>query len=153
VREFLVEFSQDWIEELIEVRKDRRAAEGRLAEYKFAFARGELACYSDVISEAGGLASGGGHYGFFLSHAGHDYLIEDYYCPTPECDCRKVHIEFWERVESINPRHIDLRQVLMATFLRLPFRTMNAFTARQRPRTTTQPIQNGSPAISSSMKP
>jgi hypothetical protein len=116
VREFLVEFPPEWVDELIEIRRGQRAAQRRFAEYKFESPRSELVCYSDIVSPDGGLASGGRHYGFFFAHAGRNYLVEDHYCPTPECDCQKVHFEFWERSELEKPRRIDVRQLLMASF-------------------------------------
>lgn len=116
VRELLAEFPTEWIQELIDIRRERQAAEKRLAEHRFTSPRGELVCYSDVAYAEGGLAKGGGKYGFFFSHAGRDYLIEDHYCPTPDCDCRRVHVEFWQRTESEQPRRIDVRQRLMAAF-------------------------------------
>ena len=78
---------------------------------------GLLLCYSEVISEQGGVAKCGRRFSYFFHHEGRDYLLEDHYCPTPRCDCRQVHVEFWERVESggRSPR-VDVRQQWMALF-------------------------------------
>ena len=38
-------------------------------------------------------------------------LVEDHYCADPECDCRNVHLEFWERVHEFYPkRRINSRR-------------------------------------------
>jgi hypothetical protein len=116
VRELLAEFPHDCIDELIDIRRKQRASKQRLAEHKLAPSqRGELVCYSDVVHTEGGLGKGNRHYSFFFTHRGRDYLVKDHYCPTPECDCRQVHVELWERNVSEKPRRIDITQLLMAT--------------------------------------
>lgn len=118
VREFLVRFPAERFQEMVTRHHEQRTARRQLAEYMAEpSSRGELLSYSDVIYAEGGLAKNGRRYGFFFTHDGRDYLIEDQYCPNPACDCRKVHIEFWERIESSGrtPK-IELRQHLMAAF-------------------------------------
>jgi hypothetical protein len=122
VRELLAEFPTPPIEALVDAFKQQRAIERRLAEHKFDPAdQGNLICYSDVVHPAGGLKQGGSH-AFFMTHAGRDYLVEDHYCCTPDCDCRQVHFEFWVRtVSSVDPlgkaaRRIDVAQLIMAAF-------------------------------------
>ena len=118
VREFLVRFPDERFQELVHRRQEQRTAKQRLETYPVEHAeRGTLLCYSDVIYESGGVAKNGRRFSFFFHHEGRDYLIEDYYCPTPNCDCRQVHLEFWERIESAgrSPR-VDVRQQLLAVF-------------------------------------
>jgi len=118
VREFLVRFPGERFQEMVDRRHEQRAAKRRLEEYTIEPSqRGGLLCYSDVIYEQGGVSKNGRHFSFFFAHQGHDYLIEDHYCPTPSCDCRQVHVEFWERIESPGrPPRVEVRQQLMATF-------------------------------------
>jgi hypothetical protein len=118
VREFLVRFPGERFEELVRRRQEQRSAQERLEAYPIDnLERGTLLCYSDVIYEQGGVAKNGHRFSFFFHHEGRDYLIEDHYCPSPSCDCREVHVEFWERIESArrSPR-VDVRQRLMAAF-------------------------------------
>jgi hypothetical protein len=118
VREFLVRFPDERFEELVCRREEQRTARQRLETYPVERAeRGTLLCYSDVIHESGGVSKNGRRFSFFFHHEGRDYLLEDYYCPTPNCDCRQVHLQFWERIESAgrSPR-VDLRQQVLALF-------------------------------------
>jgi hypothetical protein len=122
IRELMVEFPTEAIEELVEAFKQQRATQRRIAEYQLDIAEhgnGELVCYSDVVHRSGGLRRGGKH-GFFLTCGSQDYLIEDHYCPTPDCDCRVVHFEFWKRTvnkpKGNAPRRVGVTQQLMGSF-------------------------------------
>ena len=118
VREFLVRFPAERFQEMVARHHEQRTAQQRLAEYTVEpSSKGELLSYSDVIYEEGDLAKSGRRYSFFFAHNGQDYLIEDHYCANPACDCRKVDIEFWARIElpGRSPK-IELRQRLMAAF-------------------------------------
>ena len=116
-REFLVRFPEERIEELVDQWKEQRTVKRRLAEYTADGPRDELLCYSEVIHEEGGIGQSGRNYSFFFAHQGREFLLEDHYCPNPECDCREVHVEFWERSELYKPKHrIDVEQLLMAAF-------------------------------------
>lgn len=120
VRELLAEYPPTAIQALVDDLKQQRATEQRLGTHRFDLDdRGALICYSDVVQPNGGLQQGGQH-GFFLTHGGQDYLIEDHYCPTPDCDCREVHFEFWKRTSIPDARtkagrRIKVIQFLMAT--------------------------------------
>jgi len=118
VREFLVRFPVTRFDEMIDRRRQQREGLRRLEEYTVdAAAKGELLSYSEVVHKEGGVAESGRHYSFFFFHEGRDYLIEDHYCFNPACDCRKVHIEFWERIELPgHPPKVDLWQRLLAAF-------------------------------------
>jgi hypothetical protein len=117
VREFLVRFPTAGFQQMIERRHQQRMIEQRLRTYRAEPSqKGEVLCYSEVICEEGGVAQSSRHFGFFFALDGHDYLIEDHYCVNPACDCRTVHLEFWERTESggRSPR-VEVEQLLMAT--------------------------------------
>lgn len=136
VREFLVRFPDERFEELVRRREEQRTARQRLEAYPIdRLERGTLLCYSDVMYEPGGVSKNGRRFSFFFHHEGRDYLIEDHYCPSPNCDCREVHVEFWERVESASrsPR-VDVGQRLMAVFtLEGKFERLN-FSKEEPPR-------------------
>jgi len=118
VREFLARFPEERTRELVNQWKRQRAMKRRLAEYTAdESAKGELLCYSEVIHDDGGIAQNGRHYSYFFAHQGREFLLEDHYCPNPECDCRKVEVEFWERIERHEPEHrIEVAQCWMGSF-------------------------------------
>jgi hypothetical protein len=112
VREFLVCLPAERFEDMVECRHEQRAIQRRLEEYMIdASTMGELVCYSDVIYEEGGMLRNARRFSFFFNHNGCDYLIEDYYCPRPSCDCRNVQIEFWKRIEAPGrSRRVEVNQ-------------------------------------------
>ncbi len=118
VREFLARFPTERFQEMIHRRAEQRTANRRLETYKIAPAMvGELLAYSDVVYEEGGTAKNGNRFSFFFVFDGRDYLIEDYYCANPACNCRLVHAEFWERRELAgSPPKVDIAQQLVAAF-------------------------------------
>jgi hypothetical protein len=70
-----------------------------------------------VIDERGGVREGVTEHCFFVVFEGREFLVEDHYCANPECDCRQVHLEFWERVHTLRPTpRINLDRRLTATF-------------------------------------
>jgi hypothetical protein len=100
VREFLVRFPVERFQEMIDRRREQRTIQQRLEQYTVQPSeRGELLGYSSVIYPDGDLRQNGQRFSFFFAYDGRDYLLEDHYCPTPGCDCRTVHMEFWERSE------------------------------------------------------
>jgi hypothetical protein len=116
VREFLLRFPDERFQELSHRRQQQRAVQGRLEKLAAELSsRGELLCYSDAMHEEGGVSRSGRRFSFLFVHQGRDYLIEDYYCPRPGCDCRQVHVEFWERSELPSQR-VDVKQRLMVIF-------------------------------------
>jgi len=116
-REFLVRFPAERIGELAEEFDQARAIEERLRSLTLSSGRDELVTYSDVIDERGGVREGVTEHSRFFVFEGREFLVEDHYCANPECDCRKVHLEFWERVHEVHPKPgVTIRQRLMATF-------------------------------------
>ncbi|HSN55291.1 MAG TPA: SEC-C metal-binding domain-containing protein [Candidatus Sulfomarinibacteraceae bacterium] len=116
VREFLVRFPEERFSEMLDRHDLERTSRQRLAEQTVdPSRRGKLISYAEVIYEEEDLERDECRFGFFFVHEGRDYLIEDYYCINPACDCRKVHIGFFERIES--PRNkIDIWQRFRAAF-------------------------------------
>lgn len=52
---------------------------------------GELIAYSSATSNAKSLYDGGGFYSIETSYHDQQFLVEELYCPKPECHCNKVH--------------------------------------------------------------
>jgi len=116
VREFLVRFPVQRFEEMFECHDLQRTSQERLQEYTIdPSRRGELISYAEVIYEEEDLEKSEHRFGFFFAYEGRDYLIEDHYCLNPACDCRLVHIGFWERIESPG-RKIQIWQRFRAAF-------------------------------------
>ena len=104
VREFVFGLSSNRIKQFLDERTEERRIARRLSEFVFKRkGSSELVTYSEVVFERGGVADGLLHYSFYFRFEERDFLIEDNYCPTPQCDCKQVHIEFWELTRQSNP--------------------------------------------------
>jgi hypothetical protein len=115
--EFLVRFPEARVEELAEAFEDARAVNRRLKSLTLSGSPDKLVAYSDVIDERGGIREGVTEHAYFFMFEGREFLVEDQYCANPECDCRQVHLEFWERVQVVYPKcEVRIRQRLAATF-------------------------------------
>jgi hypothetical protein len=53
---------------------------------------GRLVPYDDIVNE--GTVTGRRIVRFYLSWKETDYVVNDFYCPRPDCDCRQVHLLF-----------------------------------------------------------
>lgn len=116
-REFLARFPRGRIQELAEDFERTRASKRRLKSLLLSGSRDELVTYSNVLDERGGVREGITDQAYFFMFEGREFLVEDHYCANSECDCRQVHLEFWERVQEVYPkRGIQIRQRIMATF-------------------------------------
>ncbi|MHB0958705.1 MAG: SEC-C metal-binding domain-containing protein [Pirellulaceae bacterium] len=96
-REFLREYSADaraaW---QMEVDRKRREAR-RLREYCFdlrTVEAGTPVFFGDILSEKGSISSGGPMMLDLFEHKGIEYVVDDGYCPKPDCDCHEVHLRF-----------------------------------------------------------
>ncbi len=116
VREFLVRFPFERFEEMLDRHDLQRTSLQRLKEHTIdPSRRGELISYAEVTYEEEDLERDECRFSFFFAHEGRDYLIDDHYCVNPACDCRKVHIGFFEQIESAKNK-IDIWQRFQAAF-------------------------------------
>jgi hypothetical protein len=76
----------------------RRLREYRLDPHDVETAK--LVPYGDIVSEHGSLSSGGASAAFRLEYDGAEYLVDDLYCPNPDCHCGRVHLAFFRRTPS-----------------------------------------------------
>lgn len=79
-----------------EVARKRREAR-RLREYCFDLGTvetGTLVFFGDILSEEGSVSSGGPVMIDHFEHEGIEYVVDDVYCPNPDCDCHEVHLRF-----------------------------------------------------------
>lgn len=103
-RQLVAELPDAWVDEFIADQEALRVMERRLAEHKLSpTSAGTLVKYSEIIHPDEGLSKGKFHYSFFFSCRDGDFLIVDSYCPTPGCDCQRVHFEFFEQI--YDPEH------------------------------------------------
>ncbi len=113
-REFMVRFPVERREELREEFQRRRARERRLGSAVLTGSRNKLVTYSEIADEEE-LRQGIDRQAFFFVFEGREFFVEDQYCANPECDCRQVHLEFWERVHEFTPQpRITVKQRLLA---------------------------------------
>lgn len=70
---------------------------------------GTLLPYNDILEDNSALSSGGNSYTFDVSYRGHEYLVEDQYCPNPNCDCQSAHLDFFE-VVTLGAHRADVVQ-------------------------------------------
>jgi hypothetical protein len=76
----------------------RRKAEYRLDAEEVR--EGALVSYVHMLSGKSPLSAGGNAYTFDVRYQGREFLVEDRYCPNPDCDCQAVHLEFFEAVSQ-----------------------------------------------------
>jgi hypothetical protein len=78
---------------------------------------GALVSYNNILTEKSTLSAGGNAYTFDVRDQGREYLVEDRYCPNPDCDCQAVHLEFFEAVsQGDGPPRIYQRFLGRVTF-------------------------------------
>ena len=103
VREFLSQYPEARRAEFRAHHAEGKRLAQQVAEYTLearAVLTGELVSYADVLTGGQALSSGGRSYTHRFTHQGREYLVEDLYCANPTCDCRALHVQFWERVPS-----------------------------------------------------
>jgi hypothetical protein len=65
---------------------------------------GKLIAFVDIVSEQGSIWSGGAMATFGLVHDGVEYLVNDLYCPNPDCDCGDFYLAFFRERPSPSVR-------------------------------------------------
>ncbi len=102
------EIRKKWLMKILTIKKDlKRSAEYRLDSQDVR--EGALISYVNIIADKGSVSRGGQSVSFRFEYEGRDYLVEDLYCPNPECECNEAWLLFFELVqESANsPAIID----------------------------------------------
>ncbi len=115
VQEFLSQFPESRKADCRTRYKEGKQDAKRIAEYVIdprEVLAGELVSFTDVVTGLQALSSGGRSYTHRFSHDGREYLVEDRYCVNPTCDCKAIHLQFWERVLSADA---DKDQVTIST--------------------------------------
>ena len=82
------------------INKQKRIAR-RKSEYRLHpkdVQEGLLVSYVHVLDVERPLSAGGKAYTFDVTYQGRVFLVEDRYCPNPDCDCQEVLLEFYEAV-------------------------------------------------------
>jgi hypothetical protein len=103
VREFLRDYPSSQREAIQEFCRDKSRIARRLREHRIApqsVRDGTLVAFGDITHDR---ASGKANSSSFLcsfEHEGEKYLVDDLYCPNPECHCLEVHLAFVRCVPS-----------------------------------------------------
>ena len=115
VQEFLAECPVKERAEFKAAYKQQKWVARRLREYLIDptdVVEGRLVSYADIITEEGALSGGGCGCSYRFFHKEREYLVEDTYCPNPDCRCEEVHVEFWECItrEHEGSQRVTLQQ-------------------------------------------
>ena len=119
VREFLNQCPSTRRAEFKASYEEGRRIARRRAEYTISadeVLEGALVSYANILTEKSALSAGGKAYTFDVRYQGREYLVEDRYCPNPDCDCQAVHLEFFEAVSQDGGQHIYQRFLGRVTF-------------------------------------
>ena len=117
VGEFLARFPRGRIDELVAQFGEARARKQHQATLKFTGPRDKVVSYSSVLDSRGSVREGITQHCVYFRFEGREFLIEDQYCPNPECDCQQVVLEFWERVHEYYPeRKRSINQLLRVNY-------------------------------------
>jgi hypothetical protein len=120
VREFLSQCPSTRRAEFKASYEEGRRIARRKAEYTMdadEVLEGALVSYNNILTEKRTLSAGGTAYTFDVRDQGREYLVEDRYCPNPDCDCQAVHLEFFEAVsQGDGPPRIYQRFLGRVTF-------------------------------------
>lgn len=103
VREFLRKCPPSRRDEFRASYQDGKRMARRMAEYTIdpdEVIEGKLVSFAHILTEEGALSEGGCGYTYHFLHQEREYLIEDRYCPNPNCDCECVQVEFFESVPA-----------------------------------------------------
>jgi uncharacterized protein YchJ len=119
VREFLSRCPSTRRAEFKASYEEGRRIARRKAEYTMdadEVLEGALVSYANILTEKSALSAGGKAYTFDVRYQGREYLVEDRYCPNPDCDCQAVHLEFFEAVSQQDGKCIYQRFLGRVTF-------------------------------------
>jgi len=61
---------------------------------------GRMFPFTEFSAQSGSILRGGRAVAFGLLHEGRTYLVEDTYCPNPECRCNEAELVFLEETQS-----------------------------------------------------
>ena len=115
--EFLRDYPPGEREAIEEACREKSRIVRRLQEYRIdpqSVEEGMLVSFGEIIhGRADGIADSSSFLDRF-EHDGEEYLVDDLYCPNPECHCHDVHLDFVRCVPSRGSRN---RVVAKACFL------------------------------------
>ena len=100
VDEFLSSLDRVYITEKVEM---ERQGQRNILEYTISredVLDGALIAYSSATFNGQSIYDGGGYYSFNVTYRDQTFMVEDLYCPNPDCDCNEVIFLFC--AESIN---------------------------------------------------
>jgi hypothetical protein len=108
-QEFLRDYPSGEKEAIQEAYQEKSRIARRLEEYRIDpqwIEDGTLVAFGDIIHNRSGGNADGSSFLCSFEHESEKYLVDDLYCPNPECHCREVHLAFVRCVPSRKPGNV-----------------------------------------------
>jgi hypothetical protein len=108
-QEFLRDYPSGEKEAIQKAYQEKSRIARRLEEYRIDpqwIEDGTLVAFGDIIDDRSGGKADGSSFLCSFEHEGEKYLVDDSYCPNPECHCREVHLAFVRCVPSRRPGNV-----------------------------------------------
>jgi len=109
--EFLRDYPPSEREAIQEVYQEKSRIARRLREHRIDpqwIEERMLVAFGEIIHDRADGKAAGSSFLCGFEHEGEEYLVDDLYCPNPECDCRKVHLRFVRCVPSHRPAKVPV---------------------------------------------
>ena len=106
VQEFLRDYPRGEREAIQELCQEKSRIARRLQEHRIDpqwVEDGTLVAFGEIIYDRAGGKADGSSFLYSFEHEGEKYLVDDLYCPNPECHCHEVHLAFVRCVPSSRP--------------------------------------------------
>ena len=103
VQEFLRDYPPGEREAIQKVCQEKSRIARRLQEYRIAprwIEDGTLVAFGEIIYDRTGGKADGSSFLDSFEYESEKYLVDDLYCPNPECHCQEVHLAFVRCVPS-----------------------------------------------------
>jgi len=112
-QEFLRDYPPCEREAMQEVYEEKSRIARRLEEYRIDpqwVEDGTLVAFGDIIHDRSEGRANSSSFFCSFKHEGEEYLVDDSYCPNPECHCREVHLTFVRCVPSRKPGDVAVAE-------------------------------------------
>lgn len=90
----------------------------RMRDFRFdarTIAAGKLVAFGEIVSDRRAPGAALSSYAYDFKYNGVEYLVDDLYCPNPDCDCREFHLAFIRCTPATKTRGALADDIFMAT--------------------------------------
>lgn len=97
VREFLDDYPPREKQALRNRCQSKKRAARRMRQYRFdsnSIANGKLVAFGEILADRRAEGAALAYYAYEIEHQGTQYIVDDLYCPNPDCNCREVRLIF-----------------------------------------------------------